>query len=619
MKKMNFIRIKRANWIVATAMLAVSGVMVTSCSKESNPTEQVEPQVDKLVISVQGINKGKSETSLKAGLSTKAGNTGTAESGVAASKIYEFSDVDMAVSVDNNVPVKATNIASKKRVNGLAADASLNAVEEIETEVKYVVYLYSGSTFVTSVLLEAGTQGTVEGLDPEGSYTWVALSYNSKEDSPELTPATADVELPENEDVLYANGTVNLAESTTIDILFDHVYSRIGIELNTIGVFGEITGTPAVSVSGLNLASGSLNLLSGALTPNTTTFTPNLTYADFENVDPAYNDQKIAYVYTAPVAAQGVQLTVQNLAISHADGNVARTFFSTAATLPAVNVTPVAGQSHRLLFNVVESPLTTNYSGRTVRWGRSNLYYRNTGDPLRNYAFYATNGQTARADGYFGFGGTVPGTFATAATEGDPCALVYPAGLWKQPSNEDFDNMINSSGTLSNVLGSLLGAVIQLPGAPNATLGSNYIQYTATSPGGAGVFGDEGNNLRFYFNGHINNVAALTQLGNGGGLLGLGLNDLSVSLLDQTVLDLGINVLDSYGDLTALWTHDQALNLLGLVGAGTWGYIAIPVDPLIGSRYVPARKTAELLNGVSALGVDVLSTTLKNVRCVRAN
>ena len=613
---MNFIRFKRANWVVVMAMLALPGALMTSCSKETTPTEEVAPKGDKLTISVLGINNGDTDASLK----SKAGSSNVAKANagsVETPTVYEFADVDMAVSIGNKLPVKETNVAVRRMKNGLAANAGLKMAEEVAAGVKYVVYIYDGNTFVTSAELESGTVGTIEGLDLTKSYTWVALSYSSDVETPEVNPSTASIGLPENTDVLYASGTVDLATDPTIGIMFDHVFSRIGVELNTIGVFGEISGTPAVEVTGIELTTGDINLLTGEVTAGSAS-PLTLTYADFENVDPAYDDAKIAYVYTAGTAQQTIDVSVQGLAISHADGNLPRTYFADGATMQT-NVTPEMGKSHHILLNVVESPLTTTYGGRTVRWGRSNLYYRNTGDALRNYAFYATNGQTARADGYFGFGGTVPGTFATAATEGDPCALVYPAGLWKQPANEDFNNMINSSGTLSNVLGSLLGAVIQLPGAPNATLGRNYVQYTATSPGGADVFGDEGNNLRFYFNGHINSVTALTQLGNGGGLLGLGLNDLSVSLLDQSVLDLGINVLDSYGDLTALWTHDQALDLLGLVGAGTWGYIAIPVDPLIGANYIPARKTAELLNGVSALGIDVLSTTLKNVRCVRAN
>src|SRR5690606_16041044 len=121
-----------------------------------------------------------------------------------------------------------------------------------------------------------------------------------------------------------------LATDPSIGILFNHAFSRIGIELNTIGVFGEITGNPLVSVTGLELATGSINLLDGSITAGAN-YTPTLSYLDFENVDPAFNDAKIAYVYTASTAEQTFSVSVQNLTIQHADGNLARTYFATAA------------------------------------------------------------------------------------------------------------------------------------------------------------------------------------------------------------------------------------------------------------------------------------------------
>ena len=152
---------------------------------------------------------------------------------------------------------------------------------------------------------------------------------------------------------------------------------------------------------------------------------------------------------------------------------------------------------------------------------------------------------------------------------------------------------------------------------------------------GENAFGDAdnaSNNLRFYYNGQISDLTVLSQLGNGGGLIGLGLNDLTVDLLDQNIIDLGVPLLDSYGDLTSLWTNQQGTNILGLAGAGSWAYLGnagrgisyntvlgIPVPTGLNERFHMANNTGELLNGVEALGVDVLSTTLKNVRCVRAN
>src|SRR5690606_25376703 len=151
--------------------------------------------------------------------------------------------------------------------------------------------------------------------------------------------------------------------------------------------------------------------------------------------------------YTASSAQQNISVNVQNLTIEHVDGGPSgapvttnRTYFASGAEFNS-SITPEIGKSSHLLLNVIESPLVTSYGGNTVRWARSNLYYRGNNGGNRNYAFYASNAQGSRADGYFGFGGTVAGSFATTSTSGDPCAQVYPAGTWRQPRNTDFDNM----------------------------------------------------------------------------------------------------------------------------------------------------------------------------------
>jgi hypothetical protein len=650
---MRFNLTKRANWVVAMAMLAIPGTLITSCSKD-NKSEITENKGNVLTFAVGGIKTSDTDGAVKVG-STKASAT--------TSKLHSFSDVDMVVSTDNNLPTITSDAIGVKRSNGLAADAVPGVTENMVSGTKYVVYIYSGTTLVTSKLLEAGTAGTIEGLDRAATYTWVALSYNTNDaDQPALNPTNGSIALSQNKDVLYATGTVNLTSNSNINIQFSHKFSRIGIELNTKGIFGNITGTPSVTVSGLNLATGSIALLGGAVTAGAS-YVPTLTYANFTNVDPAFNDAKIAYVYTASTAAQSaINVQVQNLGISHVDGSVARTYFATASNF-GFSVTPQLGNSHHLLLNVVESPLVTSLGGRTVRWGRSNLFYRGNNGNGRNYAFYANNQLTAKANGYFAFGSIVPGQFATTTTNnGDPCALVYPAGLWKQPAKADFTGMVRGdikaedltaalgglgtvvdatgvTGLLSiitNLLGNVTSVLVNTA-APNSTLAPttpfNYGQYTLAAGAngapttGTNAFGDinsASNRLRFYYNGQISNVNILPLLGNGG-LANVGLNDISLDISTFQVLNLNIPLLDSYGRTTALWTNEQGANILGLVGAGTWAYNGnagrgVTLIPLsLGARFHMANNTGELLNGVSALGANVLSTSFKNVRCVRAN
>lgn len=651
---MSFIRFKRAHWIVAMAMLALPGAMLTSCSKEQDPTEAVNPKGDKLVISVLGINDGSADSGSQAKASISKASVAGFSGAENARKVYEFSDVDMAVSVGNTLPVKKSNARIGGKSNLSMSNAGLKAAEEMPSGIKYVVYIYDGTTLVASSELEAGTPGTIEGLDATASYTWVALSYNAESAAPSLTPASGSLDLPENTDVLYASGTVDLADDPTIGVLFDHAFSRIGIEINTIGAFGEITGTPSISVTGLDLATGNIDLLSGEITAGETS-SQTLEYADFENVDPDYDDAKIAYVYTAATEAQDLTVTVQNLAIEHADGGVSRTYFASEPADFNTNITPELGKSHHVLLNVVESALTTTHGSGEVKWGRSNLYYRGDNGGDRDYAFYAYNQQTARGDGYFGFGGTIPMKFATASAEGDPCALVYPAGLWRQPNKADFNGLVRGDIELNSLTGAIgpLGEVVDASGltglvniitnllgntvamlvntaAPNSTLGPDpfvYGQYE-TSGGaptsGSNAFGNAdsaSNNLRFYYNGQISNINVLQEVADGDGLLNVGLNDISADISGIQIANLNLPLLDSYGRSTALWTNEQGTNIVGLVGAGTWGYYGNAGRTFsllnLGSRFHAANNTGELLNGVSLVGLDVLGTSFKNVRCVR--
>lgn len=610
------------------AMLALPGALITSCSKE-NPTENVVPKGDKLTISVLGINDGNnSDKSGKRASNTRASFAG---SDVSAPKLYEFSDVDMAVSIDNALPVRNSkqNI-SARFPNGLAS-SGLRAAEQMESGIKYVIYIYDGEEFVTSAELEAGTQGTIEDLDPTGSYNWVALSYHNEDSAPDLAPTSSGSidNLPANTDVLYAVGTVDLAEDPTIGITFDHAFARVGVELNTIGLFGEFSeSTPTISITGASVATGSIDLLSGDVTPGEP-LELSLAWEDFVQVNEEYDDSRVAYFYTAASGEQGLTISLQGLSVDHVDqvgGVVTRDYFAAQAAEFNTAVTPELGNSKRILVNLVESPLVTNYNGNTVRWARSNLYYRGDNGGQHDYAFYANNEQTARADGYFPFGGVFPGAYASSSNQGDPCALVYPLGTWKTPSFSDFNQLvtgntelgalepiIGASGVVSGIINLILTTLGIAAEAPNSSSGGNYAQYDA-SGGGSSAFDDGTNNLRFYYNGQITDIAALSAINDGGGLVSIGASDLSSD--NQGFLDVGVPLIPSYGNLVGLWTDEVPVDL-GLASLGTWSYFGLSQDPAFGSERVVARRTSEIVNRIGALGIDVLSTSLKNVRCVR--
>ncbi|AIM38980.1 hypothetical protein KO02_21485 [Sphingobacterium sp. ML3W] len=609
---MNFSGIKKANWIVATVLLATSGMLATSCSKENNASTENTDEYDgtNLVLTVKGINENQTlnEEVKQSSVNTKSTKM----------SVKSYADVDVVSSIDNNVPFNGTSevISQKNNGSGQVANANTNLrAATLNAGVTYRLYLLSadGTQVVSSQQFTTGSTGTTIGVTPGATYKWVALSYNNAEAIPTIATGSTSILLPENKDVLYTSGNVTIPSAPGADvslpITFQHAFSRLAIELNSMGVFGNMnSGT--VSVSGLALKTATIDVATGALTPSASTYTPAINWNSFTNIDAAYNDAKIAYVYTAGTSTlSNVEVSVSDLAVTHSDG-VDRTFGSASPIKISYSITPTLGNSHRLLANIVESALTAtglSQTGTTVKWSRSNLYYAaGTRNP---YRFFAENKQRSDANSYFAYGALTPAKFT--ATPGDPCAAVYPAGLWKQPKSSDYFSVTNGEGLLSGLLtsvGTLIGARDETPNSSIgvATATGNYAQYTSTAGGNNAAFNDASNNIRFYYNGQLAQVSVLP-------------NDFLN--LDLTAV---ANLLGaSYGSQATFWASDAPGNLLGLVELGTYGYLATTEQQALlgiptGTKFVRAKRTGELLSKVSLLGLDVLSSTLKNVRCVRA-
>lgn len=616
---MNFSGIKKANWIVATVLLATSGMLATSCSKDNNTTLEQKDDIDgtNLVLSVVGTDESQNSNDIN--------KKGAASNIATKLKVQSFSDVDVVSSIDNNIPLKgirgiSDNISQSSNSSAQAAASSKGLrAAVLAPGVTYRLYLFSadGSQLVSSsqFSVDQPTPGTIA-VTPGQTYKWYALSYNDATAIDDISISNTSINLPENKDILYTSGDITIPSTPGADvalaITFKHKFSRIAIELNSMGVFGNMN-SGNVSVSGLALKTGAIDVKTGAITPKSTTFTPTINWASFTNVDAAYSDAKIAYVYTAGTdALSNIEVSAANLAITHSDG-VDRTFGASAAIKVPFNLTPVLGQSHRLLANIVESPLTAQ--GSTVKWARSNLYHVAGHNP---YRFFAENKQRADANSFFAYGATTPAKFIQSSERGDPCALVYPANLWRQSNHNDFVALTTGNDLLNGLLSSLGSLnVALLPDAPaGSTPGKtgaafNYAGYTTTTGGGSAAFDDASNNLRFYYNGQLARLNAL---------------DPDFLTLNATLVQglLG----GSYGKQAALWASDAPGNILGLIELGTWGYMAsteklgVRVAGITvavpNSEYVKAKGSAELLSQVSALGLQVLSSSLKNVRCVRA-
>lgn len=400
--------------------------------------------------------------------------------------------------------------------------------------------------------------------------------------------------LPQNKDVLYAASTTDLVTSDTpapISVTFNRLFSRIGIELNTMGLFGTMNSA-TVGITGQAVKTGTIDLTTKAFVgPLTSGTVPTFSFGNFTNITDA--SQKIAYFYTADPTPLNIGVSIQNLIVTLDDGTTRN--FGTATLSKTIPVTPELGKSHRLLVGIGESALT--FQG--VQWSRSNLYYK-TGSTTP-YRFNASNLYSSSIDqnSYFSFKGHIPRKLASGnpANQKDPCALVYPAGLWKTPSKPDLNAIQNREGVLGNLLGSILDLVglgAATPGAEidNGIGGTNhYIQFTPTA-GVSTAYGastSPENKLRFNYNGLQTNVGLIDGL-------------------------ITLNLGTSKGNQVAFWTEDQGLDLLGLVGVGAWNYLGFSAGIL--SNTPKGAASAGLLN-IDLIGLNVVSSALMNVRCVR--
>lgn len=569
-----------ASKLALAAFLALGTLTVTtSCNNNKNEVGQEIPDGKaQVIVRVAGINdsnpsvKGKASTS-----SRKAGGS---------TELIQGNGFDLVTAVSDKIE---TNAALKASASGKKAAA-------LTPGFKYRLFLYKKNgatyTFEKSALFVAGQETPISVTDG-ATYKWVAISYNSAEDVPDRV-GSDNYALPENKDVLYAASASDFTvagASVPISVTFNHHLSRIALEINTKGMFAK-PNSATVTVSGLTAKTGTIDLTNGAFVGALTPVTLTFNYNSFTDVN-TFGDRRVAYVYTADESQQTITVALSNLKIQLDNGGE-RDFTGTTLS-KAFTITPIRGSNHNLLLAPTESPLT--FAG--VKWSRSNLYYRTDINPENPYRFYHINDYSSTVDpnSYFSFRGHLPRKLgsANAALQKDPCALVYPAGLWKTPSKTDLDGIQNQEGVLGNLIGSI-GTILGLGATPGAVGAENYIEFT---PNGAAngvnpVYGaatSSNNKLRFNYNGIQTSVGLIEGL-------------------------ITLNLGNSKGTQGGYWTNTQGLNLLGLVGAGSWNYFTYTGKNIVGGNVPKGTAGAGLLD-IDLIGLNVVSSSLMNVRCVR--
>ena len=550
---------------VMISCLVLGQMLLQSCSKENTKGGFYSDEAN-INISVLGVSDKGDDGNMKLKASSAIREAVKAPDQIQG-KLLNFNSFDAVVSLEKAAPT-ASRIsigrgASSDKSNGLAA-------ELVETGVTYRLFFYTeDGDFVTSAQLTSGTPGDI--TVPKGdNYNWYAVSYNDTEDIPAVDLENPSLALPANKDVLYASGELNIAadasdETIALGIVFEHAFARIAIELNTMGMFADMESA-VVEVSGNDAKTGTLNILTGTIT-DLTDATATIDYSSFVDVDANYSDRKVAYFYTAAEDQLGaLSVSLKGLSLAIDDGSTRS--FTSLATSPSVfnfDITPQRGSSYTIRVDLVESPLT--FDG--VQWARQNLYYTGGHNP---YRFHHTYAHTNNRNSYFSFQALTPNNFGI---ESDPCLEVYPAGTWRQASQDDYETL-----TGTPVLGGIGGVTGEQDVTYGTENGMGYFEYEVTTGTGAPY---PGNNLRFNFNG----------------------SGISLGLVNGILeLDLG----STYGNSVRVWTSSKVLDI-GILDLGAWSY---------GNQGTTEGRLYASVLQLGLLGaIDVLESEFMNVRCVR--
>ena len=524
---------------------------LSACSREAN--KEIEaPQITGLSVSVLGTESEQIDMDTK---DPKASNERLSPTGKQLA-IQSAGDLDLSMTVekDNFSTNGKTRLYSRQQ---RGTSSKLLRAESMAPGIVFRMLIYNmDGTLHKNVEATANSELKID-VVKGASYRWIAYSYNR--DNSVTLPDVADPLAPilstgEGYDLLYATDTIDISNTgnTPLGILFKHKLSRVAVELNTMGMFADLNAAQ-ITFAGNYFGKGSIDLFTGVVT-NDQNYATTPISSNFQRIpNYSYGDRNVAYFYTSnPGAINSFQVILNNLSI-HIDNSTIRTFNS-PVSLPAVNlVSSALGKSRTVKIDLIESALTVG----SVKWARQNIYYQAGHNP---YRFNHTYAHSNNRNSYFAFKAHLPEDWAVRDAEIDPCSLVYPQGVWRNATEDDYDDLLTHTGSRGNVGG------------------LNYIEYAAT--GTASPY--PSNNLRFNYNGQ----------------------GIAASLAEIISLDLGT----TYGNSANLWTTDEILAVPPLISAGSRYYRSTTALNLMAT---------ELLN-ISLLGsINVLQTPFKNVRCVR--
>lgn len=462
-----------------------------------------------------------------AGIEEIGNTTNAAISSIQKSKMIETQNIERKkiVSLGQGLDI-IINAEEQVKTLGIQKEASSLPITTVATSSlmpigrKYRLLIYDTNTnaLIKDVPATAGTNPNIN-VDAGKQYKWYAISFNSGT-TPVVANNTISSTQVANRDVLYASGVINTVYGqNNLEITFKHLLSVINIVVDSRALFGTINNTTTIELgtdagTGFNniVKTGDFNILTGEFT--NIQDVPAITAAQMTNRSTAMGvvgSTKIGSLFTVntqSISTNSLRLKINKLDITMTDPltnsqNNIRSWSNLIVPMKNTAFTFTKGHAYVVTSILIESGIQV---GNNL-WARTNLYYDvNAQDD--KWRFRADNG------GYNGSDQALANTdfwnYRSATPAGiysdgiDPCTKVYPNGVWRMPSNADFQDLQNGPDPSPGLGGFLIttGGISFGTARRSNTLGGD-----ASYPLASGT-------LNFIFNGYRTNDGQIKEASN---------------------------------------------------------------------------------------------------------
>lgn len=449
-------------------ILIILPLLMLSCNKEPVNSKTTN---EKLIIQVAGIvDEYPTKIALKAS-NNKSFNSFDANSKIITKELngitLQLSSGDMHTSSERKVLKQQHQPKVATAKSQLASKAtSSTSIVAMENNVSYrlVLYVKNGNSmqFQQSLDLKSGRKTEIDIVKGQ-QYQWYAYSYNTEHDLiPLNSTSNPAIASSFDKELLYDSGTFNLKNTGGHQLLikFKQQLSRIGLRINSKGIFGSISDVKVHHLTEINLSSSNFNLIDGVFAGVSQERKVNV--GDTISLRPLLGDKEIveAYYYSSnPLTLpKNFQVNLSKLAVEYEDKSkeilIGENGKNTSSQqLSFGDYEAAIGKSSVGNVNLIHSGV--NVGG--IVWAKGNLYYDNGNYKFRlsglfNY-FQNTNENTANLiknyanTDYWYWMSERPDESRSDWSQGkvDPCSKVYPANTWRMPDNATFEVLTDRS------------------------------------------------------------------------------------------------------------------------------------------------------------------------------